>query len=103
SVGRCGEAPGKGGGCRSGHDKFLESLHGYANLTETPPENIESCTSNAAGWVPGGTSNAAFTWIELPGLIPPMGVTPVFIHMSASQLAAYWRPLTSITFWFCAK
>ena len=69
----------------------------YTSLTWMPPENIESCSSSSVACVPGGTSKAIFTWIVLPGLMSPMMLRSVFIHIPAALLASYSRPLASTT------
>src|ERR1700716_1324069 len=61
----------------------------HQSRTFAPPENIESWTSNSAGGVPGGTPNAAWAWMELPGLMSPV---PLFAHIPAVLLASYSGP-----------
>jgi hypothetical protein len=39
----------------------FQAIRVHPSLTETPPENIESCNSNSVAMVSGGTSNGTLT------------------------------------------
>jgi hypothetical protein len=39
----------------------FQAIRVHPSLTDTPPDNIESCNSNSVAMVPGGTSNGTLT------------------------------------------